>query len=75
MKKRNSRLFEKFEDSKILADTAKNITAGLMEEPTSADYTRYGGSTDCGDVVGTYPVTEPYKDYVMTSSIFDTQNP
>ena len=71
MKKRNSRLFEKFEDSKILADTAKNINGGL-QNVTTDECTSYGGGSDCGDVTGTYPRTAEYQDYVMTSSSYDS---
>jgi hypothetical protein len=71
MKKRNSKLFEKFEDSKILAETAKDINGGL-QNLTTDDCTSYGGGSDCGDVRGTYPATEEYKDYVMTTSDFDS---
>lgn len=78
MKKIGSKLFEKFEDSKILNETSLKIFGGDVNlsiapaDPTTNDCTIYGGSTDCGDVVGTYPKTKEYQDYVMTSSTYDT---
>lgn len=73
MQKRNSKLFDKFEDFKILNETAVNVTAGLLAEPTTDYCTGYGGSPDCGDV--DYPVSKPQEDNIMTSAEFDTSCP
>lgn len=77
MKKQNSKLFNKFEDAKILAETAQDINGGgnasltFAADPTTDNCTQYGGSSDCGDIYD-FPRTAEYKDYVMTSSASDT---
>lgn len=65
MKKFGSKLFEKFEDVKILKETSKKINGGLVlvEEPghsgTTGDNESTANGCDCGDDVAT---TDFFKD-------------
>jgi hypothetical protein len=57
MKKFGSKLFEKFEDVKILNETSKKINGGLLPEPghsgVTGDSQSTGSGCDCGDDVTT----------------------
>ena len=49
MKKQNSKLFAKFEDAKILAETAKKVSGGLMVATSKDTCTGFNGGSDCMD--------------------------
>lgn len=79
MKKQNSRLFAKFEDAKILAETAKKINGGLIEATSMDGCTNVGGNIggDCTDNTGPNgpgsPVTYSWgDDVVKTKYEFDS---
>lgn len=59
MKKFGSKLFEKFEDKKIVGKTASKINGG--RNTGNADCTQ--GGTDCGDMLDASDLT---KDSVLT---------
>ena len=73
MKKQNSKLFAKFEDAKILNETAKKVNGGVSASisATAEDHcTRIGETYDCTDT--DYPNTNGSSDSTMTTKEYDS---
>lgn len=73
MKKQNSKLFAKFEDAKILNETAVKLNGGggslsIEENPSVAtgDHDCTQDGADCTDI-NNFPNTKEYQDSIFTS--------